>query len=65
MLCRGEYKSLERTALEQGWTVTKTNKNHIRFRSPQGSCVFVPSTPSDWRGPLKARSDLRRAGLKI
>jgi predicted RNA binding protein YcfA (HicA-like mRNA interferase family) len=66
MLCRGEYKVLEEVALAQGWQVQKTKNNHIKFMAPNGvGLVIVSSTPSDHRGHHKARSDLRRAGLKI
>ncbi|MCZ7860918.1 hypothetical protein O9X98_05830 [Agrobacterium salinitolerans] len=43
--------------------IETTNNNHLRvtiFRSGRKAKLIAPSTPSDWRGLLNFRSDLRR-----
>ena len=61
---RVRVKEATRLAREQGWTVTKTNKNHWKFVSPHGDIVVTSSTPSDWRTERNFLARLRRAGFR-
>jgi len=50
-----------RRAQEDGWKVTKTGGQHYRLEHEEASRpVLAPSTPSDHRGILNLRADLRR-----
>lgn len=61
----GKMKDLRRAAKEQGWEVKTTGGGHIKFLPPKGEMVIAPSTPSDRRGWLNTRAQLRKAGLRI
>ena len=37
-----------------------SRRRHLAFRLPDGSLVFCPQTPSDWRGGRNLRALLRR-----
>lgn len=50
-------------AVRQGWTVTRTGSNHLRWRSPAGALVFSSSTPKNGR-VADHLSQLRKAGFK-
>lgn len=59
-----EWRSLIDHAQANGWTVTRTKGDHLRFQGPQGQLVFGASTPSDAKRALKnTESLLRRRGL--
>lgn len=60
-----DLKEIVKVARKQGWEVTHTRNQHLRFRSPDGALVFSPSTPSDHRAIKNKIADLRRAGLEI
>jgi hypothetical protein len=60
-----DMPKLVRRARKAGWSVTKTGKQHWRFRSPNGATIFAPSTPSDRRSVMNVRANLRRAGLEV
>lgn len=61
------FRDLYRIALEQGWTVTFTGRDHLKWSPPRGAGrpVFSSQSPSDVRAVHKHRTQLRRAGLKI
>jgi hypothetical protein len=61
-------------ALEAGWTLDQTAKNHPRLTPPRGrrdgqgdrlTPVTFARTPSDWRGDRNAIAKLRRSGIEI
>lgn len=66
-------KPLVKAAKAKGWTVGLTKKGHLRFVAPEGTVdqltgepvrvVGAPGTPSDHRGYLNTRAQLRRAGV--
>lgn len=69
-----DYKALVKSAEAAGWTISVTGKSHPRLNPPKGAKrrdgtpanpVTIPSTPSDHRGLLNTRADLRRQGLDI
>ncbi len=61
-----ELRPLVAAAFEQGWEVTITGGNHLRFKSPGGAIVFSPSTPrGGCRSVENTKAELRRKGLKI
>lgn len=51
----------------QGWGVSKSGGGHWRLCSPDRSFppVFVPQTPSDYRGFLNSLALLRRMGVDV
>jgi len=62
---RPELHRYIRLARRQGWTVTRTGHNHLRFRSPTGELVHTGMTPSDRRSVYNTAAELRRAGLDL
>lgn len=59
-------RELYAAAIEQGWTITWTGANHLRWRGPDGRVAFCAGTPGpDPRDRYNVRAKLRRAGLKI
>lgn len=60
-----EYRHLATVAQDQGWTVTLTHGNHLKWVSPTGSVYFSASSPSDFRALKNLRSDLARRGLRL
>jgi hypothetical protein len=55
-----------RQAVAEGWQVTPTGKNHLRWRSPRGAVVITGSTPQRYgNGPRNAVRALARAGLGV
>ena len=54
-----------RAARAANWTITRTGKNHLKWKPPAGEFVITPSTPSDARGIKNALIKLRNAGLTI
>ncbi len=54
-------------ARQQGWAVERRRSGHLMFRPTDRTIapIVTASTPSDWRGPLNLRSQLRRAGLDL
>lgn len=60
-----EWRPLVQAAADARWTLEKTGSGHIRWQSPEGTCTFTSSSPSDRRAMYNARSRLRRAGLPI
>lgn len=67
-------KSLFAFAVENGWTVTETQKGYPALKPPPGTTdhqgrsvtlVKFAKTPSDRRGDDNAIAQLRRLGLNI
>lgn len=59
-----ELRPLVVAAIEQGWEVTTTGGNHLRFKSPTGALVFAPSTPHGGKRSIQnTTAELRRKGL--
>lgn len=47
-----------------GWRVDP-HRRHLAVHGPEGQRLTLPKTNGDWRGPLNALSELRRAGLDL
>lgn len=58
-------REIAKKAVEQGWSVAKTNNNHVKFRAPSGDTVYTSSTPGDRRAILNVTALLRRKGLDV
>lgn len=58
-----DFQQLIKQAERQGWVVTKTKGNHLRWVSPSGRIVFSAFTPSDKRGLLNTIKELRVGGF--
>lgn len=67
-------KHLFASAVDQGWSVTETNKGYPALVPPPGTLdhqnrpvtlVKFAKTPSDHRSDLNAISTLRRLGLEV
>lgn len=59
------YRLAAATALQQGWRISTTNNNHLKWQPPVGQPIFGPSTPSDRRGIENLIHQLKRAGLRF
>lgn len=55
-------RALQRLDRLEGWSATKTRRNHWRITGPGGLLVFTGSTPSDRCALRNLLSDLGRAG---
>lgn len=58
-----DLQSTADQAREAGWTIERTRKGHLAWKSPKGETVFCPGTPSDCRSAQNVIGKLRRAGL--
>ena len=62
----GSFKDLQqlvKQAKKQGWEVSRTKGDHLKWVSPMGSFFFSASTPSDIRGLKNLKRDLRVNGF--
>ncbi len=59
-MSRHHIREVIRYAESNGWRVTRTNKNHLRFEG-HGRTIFSGSTPSDQRVQRNLMADLKRA----
>lgn len=59
-----ERRALRIFAESLGFSVTRTAGGHIRCQLPGQPPVFVSYSPSDWRGWIKARVQLRRTAAE-
>ncbi len=59
------WRDLAQKALSQGWTISLTGGEHIRWCSPQGEIYHGSNTPSDHRTVKNAIAALKRMGLKV
>lgn len=63
---RKDLKQLRIVAEQQGWRVERTNGDHLKWLAPDGGmAIYSPSTPSNARGILNLKAQLRRAGLEL
>jgi hypothetical protein len=58
-----ELQVLIKQARSQGWEVERTKGDHYKWLSPRGNFFFSASTPSDRRGLLNLKRDLRINGF--
>jgi hypothetical protein len=59
-----EIEKLARLARKQGWEVTVTGGNHLKFQPPNGGPIFGGLTTCG-PGMKKFSAHLRKAGLKF
>lgn len=60
-----ELARLVKALQAQGFTVTKTAKNHLLVRDPTGRAITtLAGTPSDWRSTRNGIATLKRAGFR-
>jgi predicted RNA binding protein YcfA (HicA-like mRNA interferase family) len=61
-----DVKHLIKTAKKQGWTISETRGNHLRWDAPGGGAPYFSSkTPSDVRAVRNMSRDLARRGLSL
>lgn len=58
-----DLRQLVKQAEKQGWEVTRTGGDHLKWVSPLGAFFFSASTPSDIRGLKNLKRDLRVYGF--
>lgn len=60
-----DQKEIEEAALEQGWSIGRTKKGHLRFVPADKSMPIVigAGTPSDHRSLKNFLAQCRRSGL--
>jgi hypothetical protein len=58
-----EYAVLIKQAAKQGWSVTTTGGNHLKWVSPTGEFFFTSLTSSDKRSIQYVKRDLRLRGF--
>lgn len=60
-------RRIARELKRQGWGVSVSRGGHWRFCPPDGSRspLFMPKTPSDYRGFLNGVSQLKAAGADV
>lgn len=59
-------RPIYKQAIDQGWKVTRTRNQHLRWTNPNGEICFTASTPSDSiRNKRNVVALLRRHGLKL
>lgn len=60
-----DHRKLLKKARADGWEITRTRNNHIKWRSPKGQVVIHSSSPSDHNADKNFLSQLRNAGLDV
>jgi N-acetyl-anhydromuramyl-L-alanine amidase AmpD len=55
---------LIRKAEKQGWRIIRRRNNHLKWTSPEGSCVWSSGTPSDINAVAQIQRNLRVYGYK-
>ena len=55
-----KLRPLAKWAIDNGFTLMRTNGGHIAWVHTSMARTFSPSTPSDWRGLKNLESDLKR-----
>jgi len=63
-LLRGAHESVRRLAkfaIDEGWTLSRSNSGHLKFSKAGFTPIFTSCTPSDRRTERNARAQLRRA----
>jgi hypothetical protein len=64
-MMRKDIKQLRVLAEKLGWTVERTKNDHLCWTAPTGERFYSASTPSNARGVLNLKSQLRKAGLPL
>lgn len=59
-----ELRILFAKATKQGWQIEFTKKCHFKMLAPDGSVMFAPSTPSDFRSMRNVIAEMKRHGYK-
>lgn len=54
---------LVKQATSQGWEVSNTKSNHLKWIAPSGAFFYSPSTPSDYRSIRGLKRDLKVNGF--
>lgn len=62
---RQEVRELLALCEEHGCTVEKMSKHYLIYHPDGYPITTCPVSPSDWRGLLNVRGDVRRAGILI
>lgn len=60
-----EIEKLAKKARKDGWDVSVTGGNHIRWTDPGGSVVCVSGLTGATPGWIKAKNQLKKAGLHM
>lgn len=60
-----EIEKLAKKARKDGWEVTVTGGNHIKWVDPDGILVVVSGLTGSNPGWIKAKNQLKKAGLHI
>jgi len=55
-----DMRQLRKQAAALGWTASRTNGGHLRWRHETGSLVFSASTPGDVRSIRNTLAQIRR-----
>jgi hypothetical protein len=60
----GFYRDIIKSAIEQGWKVGTTSKNHLKFIHPTTRVMVITSgTASDHRSVKNFLGQMRRSGF--
>lgn len=59
------YRKLGKAAIAAGWKITVTGGGHLAWRSPSGTVIHTPKSPSDYRSVRNNLALFRRAGLEV
>lgn len=57
-----DMRKVAKQAQKEGWVITLTGNNHLKWKSPEGITLFSPLTGS-YRGWKNFRAMLRRNGF--
>jgi 2-keto-3-deoxy-galactonokinase len=60
-----EIEKVVKKARKDKWTVTVTGGNHIRWVDPKGDTVCISGLTGATPGWIKAKNQLKKAGLHI
>lgn len=55
-----EMRQLRKQAAALGWSASRTNGGHLRWRHETGGLVFSPSTPGDVRSIRNTLATIKR-----
>jgi len=59
-----DMRQLRKRAAALGWSASRTNGGHLRWRHETGSLVFSPSTPGDIRSIRNTLATIKRETSK-
>jgi hypothetical protein len=60
-----EIEKVAKAARKAKWDVSITGGNHIRWNNPQGETVCISGLTGATPGWIKAKNQLKKAGLHI